>query len=110
MLNLIVSAYLIFDPEGKGYIVKSGIEKMLEEHGAKHGAGNAMLSQQRWNEMVSRAVIVVCVSGRPAYIYCLSNIPVRLPIVSQDWDANGTIDFAEFVFAFASWVDIDEGE
>lgn len=28
----------------------------------------------------------------------------------QDWDSNGTIDFAEFVFAFSSWVDIeDEG-
>jgi len=26
----------------------------------------------------------------------------------QDWDANGTIDFAEFVFSFTSWVDVDE--
>jgi hypothetical protein len=26
----------------------------------------------------------------------------------QDWDANGTIDFAEFVFSFTSWVDMDE--
>lgn len=51
MLNLIVSAYLIFDPEGKGYIEKSGIEKMVEEDGHKQG-NNAMLSQQRWNEMV----------------------------------------------------------
>eukprot|EP01039_Chlorochromonas_danica_P009489 gene9489-10480_t len=76
MLNLIVSAYLIFDPEGKGFIERSGVERLLEEHGAKHGGGNAMLSQQRWNEM--------------------------------DWDANGTIDFAEFVYAFATWVDIEE--
>lgn len=74
MLNLIVSAYLIFDPEGKGYIEKSGIEKMLAEDG-KQGGNNAMLSQQRWDEM--------------------------------DWDANGTIDFAEFVFSFTSWVDLD---
>ena len=51
VLNLIVSAYLIFDPEGKGFIEKTGIESMLEEHGHKAG-GNAMLSQQRWNEMV----------------------------------------------------------
>ena len=27
---------------------------------------------------------------------------------TQDWDANGTIDFAEFVFSFTSWVDVDE--
>jgi Ca2+-binding EF-hand superfamily protein len=53
MLNLIVSAYLIFDPDGKGYIEKSSVDVLLDEHGAKHGGGNAMLSQQRWNEMVS---------------------------------------------------------
>ncbi len=29
---------------------------------------------------------------------------------AQDWDDNGTIDFAEFVFAFTSWVDIDEAD
>jgi len=78
MLNLIVSAYLIFDPEGKGYIERGSVERMLEEHGKKAGKNHAMLSQQRWNEM--------------------------------DWDANGTIDFAEFVFAFTSWVDIDNDE
>lgn len=78
MLNLIVSAYLIFDPEGKGFIERASVEKMLEEHGKKTGKNHAMLSQQRWNEM--------------------------------DWDANGTIDFAEFVFAFTSWVDIDNEE
>lgn len=75
VLNLIVSAYLIFDTDGKGYIERTGIEAMLEEQGRK-GPGNAMLSQQRWAEM--------------------------------DWDANGTIDFAEFVYAFTSWVDLDE--
>lgn len=79
MLHLIVEAYLIFDPDGVGYIERSGIEKMLEEHGANNGSSsNAMLSQQRWDEM--------------------------------DWDANGTIDFAEFVYAFSSWVDIGEPE
>lgn len=52
MLNLIVSAYLIFDPDGKGYIERKNVESMLEEHGRKQGK-NAMLSQQRWAEMVS---------------------------------------------------------
>ena len=51
MLNLVVSAYLIFDPEGKGYIEKIQVERMMEEHGHKQGS-NAMLSQQRWSEMV----------------------------------------------------------
>lgn len=52
MLNLIVSAYLLFDPEGKGFIERSAIDKMIEVHGHKGSSGNAMLSQQRWNEMV----------------------------------------------------------
>ena len=52
MLGLIVSAYLLFDPEGKGFILKGAVEKMLEESG--HTAGkNAMLSQDKWKEMVS---------------------------------------------------------
>ena len=51
MLNLVVSAYLIFDPDGKGFIEKTQVEKMMEEHGHKQGS-NAMLSQQRWSEMV----------------------------------------------------------
>ncbi len=93
VLNLIVSAYLIFDPEGKGFIEKKGIESMLEEHGHKAG-GNAMLSQQRWNEMVSMLLVF------------FNNVSHFVP--TQDWDANGTIDFAEFVYAFTSWVDIDE--
>jgi Ca2+-binding EF-hand superfamily protein len=55
MLSLIVSAYLLFDPQGKGYIERSGIEKTLEEHGKGSGGGksSAVLSQQRWAEMVS---------------------------------------------------------
>jgi len=74
MLNLIVNAYLIFDPDGKGYIEKSGVHKLIEEQGSK--GKNPILSQQRWDDM--------------------------------DWDGNGTIDFAEFVFSFTTWLDIDE--
>lgn len=55
MLNLIVSAYLVFDPEGKGFIERASVEKMLEEHGKKAGKNHAVLSQQRWAEMVSQA-------------------------------------------------------
>lgn len=51
MLNLIVSAYLIFDPEGKGFIEKDAVNKMLVEEGSKQ-TQNALLSESRWNEMV----------------------------------------------------------
>ena len=50
MLNLIVSAYLLFDPKGCGYINREAVESLIGE--GKHR--NAMLSQHRWNEMVRR--------------------------------------------------------
>eukprot|EP01042_Synura_sphagnicola_P000805 gene805-892_t len=75
MLNLIVTAYLLFDPEAQGYIEKTAVEKLLEEDGHKQGK-NALLSEQKWKEM--------------------------------DWDANGTIDFAEFVISFSSWMDVTD--
>lgn len=75
VLNLIVSAYLLFDPNGTGAISRESVQGMIEEGKGKNS--NAMLSQDRWGEM--------------------------------DWDANGSIDFAEFVHAFSSWVDL-EGE
>lgn len=59
MLNLIVSAYLLFDKKCQGFIQKTTVDAMMEEH--KQGSGahsnqNAMLSQQRWKEMV-RSII-----------------------------------------------------
>jgi Ca2+-binding EF-hand superfamily protein len=54
MLSLIISAYLLFDPEGEGLIRKSSVEKILEEIG--HQSGRAtFLSSQKWKEMVSSA-------------------------------------------------------
>jgi len=53
LLNLIVTAYLLFDTEGKGYIERQGIEKTLAAHGNKKGMSHAFLSQERWAEMVS---------------------------------------------------------
>jgi len=48
MLNLIVSAYLLFDPNANGYIERESVEVLIGEGKRK----NAMLSQQRWDEMV----------------------------------------------------------
>lgn len=52
MLNLIVSAYLLFDPIPEGFIRKDSVERLLEEDGHKLGS-NSVLSETRWNEMVS---------------------------------------------------------
>lgn len=57
VLNLIVSAYLLFDPNGVGYISKNSVTSMISE--AKgNGKKNAMLSEQRWNEMVLLLALV----------------------------------------------------
>lgn len=77
MLNYIVTAYLLFDPEGVGAIKKSSLERWFEEGGEKTRK-NMDLTEQLWQTM--------------------------------DWDANGAIDFAEFVHTFSDWVDIEEDE
>jgi hypothetical protein len=43
--------------------------------------------------------------GDERFIICLSMFNYL-----QDWDGNGTIDFAEFLYSFASWVDIDDDD
>jgi Ca2+-binding EF-hand superfamily protein len=53
MLNLIVSAYLIFDPQAKGYIERQNVTTMLDEQEGRNKKGsNVILSEQRWKEMV----------------------------------------------------------
>eukprot|EP01041_Mallomonas_annulata_P009254 gene9254-19211_t len=74
LLNLIVYAYLLFDPVPEGFIRKEAVEQLLEEDGRKCGTKTIM--ETRWREM--------------------------------DWDESGTIDFAEFVYSFSSWVDLEE--
>ena len=70
ILALVVSAYLLFDPNAIGFITRTDIDKMITDHSnsekseARHHANksDSMLSKQRWDEM--------------------------------DWDHNGNIDFA----------------
>lgn len=84
MLNLIVSAYLIFDPQGSGSIKKAQVEKILEEASSKAthlhppdlGQNNHFLSADMWQTM--------------------------------DWNHDGGIDFGEFVYSFTNWIDVDE--
>ena len=49
MLRLIISAYLLFDPEGKGFINKDQVGEMLKESGSR--GDNSMLSNERWAEL-----------------------------------------------------------
>ena len=48
MLRLIISAYLLFDPEGKGHINKEQVGD-AQESGSK--GDNSMLSNERWEEL-----------------------------------------------------------
>lgn len=80
MLTLILSAYLLFDVNGDGCIYHENVEKLLEESGHKVGEGGGGNNTMMSSERWKEL----------------------------DWDANGTIDLAEFVNAFTMWVDIDE--
>ena len=51
MLNYIVTAYLLFDPEGTGAIQKSSLERWFEEGGEK-SRKNMDLTEQLWQTMV----------------------------------------------------------
>jgi Ca2+-binding EF-hand superfamily protein len=52
MLELIIVAYLLFDPKGRGLITMREVEKVLEEH-SKNGGSHSdhFLSKQMWKEM-----------------------------------------------------------
>jgi Ca2+-binding EF-hand superfamily protein len=50
MLQLIISAYLLFDTQGVGYIERDRVEVLLEETGHKQGT-NSMLTNERWKEL-----------------------------------------------------------
>lgn len=76
MLNLVVSAYMLFDPQGVGQISRKSVNAILEETNKSSNGSHNMMSQQKWNEM--------------------------------DWDNNGSIDMAEFIVSFSTWIDIDE--
>jgi Ca2+-binding EF-hand superfamily protein len=68
--NLILSAYLLFDPNGQGFITRKGVEKMIADGknnkgGRKEGGNrNLLLNENRWKEMVRT---VTCTS---IYSFC----------------------------------------
>lgn len=60
--NLILSAYLLFDPTGKGFITKKGVEQMIKKGKSKskeEGNRNLLLNESRWKEMV-RLSLLLC--------------------------------------------------
>jgi Ca2+-binding EF-hand superfamily protein len=82
MLDLIVGAWILFDSKGKGYIEKTAIAAVMGDAGGTGRAKNKGTGSAMGDEKMKQ----------------------------MDIDNGGTVDFAEFVFSFASWVDIDEDE
>lgn len=70
VLNLIVSAYLLFDPNGRGFIERGSVGNMINE-GTGNGKDmntNAMLSKERWDEMVGTLISVMHCTSESAYL------------------------------------------
>jgi Ca2+-binding EF-hand superfamily protein len=84
MLDLIIGAYFLFDTDGLGVLLKANVEKVLEESG--HKSGTHPTSSPMLSEQIWK---------------------------EMDWNEDGSLDFAAFVFEFSGWIDIDgelEGE
>ena len=78
MADLIAQAYLLFDSEGVGQITRKQVDKLLRDGNSKTGMKT---SNALLNEQRWK---------------------------EMDWNSDGSIDFAEFVFAFSTWVDIED--
>jgi calcium-binding protein CML len=82
MMKLIVNAHLLFDPTASGVIHRSDVERILMDENSE-SSGSTLKKKKN-------------------------------PLLhderwkQMDWNSDGSIDFAEFVFAFCSWVDIDD--
>lgn len=106
MLNLIVSAYLLFDPKARGYINRGAVESLIGE--GKHR--NAMLSQHRWNEMVTRhllafyfMLIFICRIGTPTEKSTLLNSFTLSPVGSWILRLMQNERFAHIFFIYFMW-------
>ncbi len=80
LCNLIVSAYLLFDTKGEGFITKTGVQKIIDEaappgSSSNKQKGNGMMSQQRWQEMVRNIVVfLVELSCLTLMDFCVSGL------------------------------------
>ena len=93
MLSLITTAYLIFDPVCKGYIERHELQNIIQTQLTK---GQSMESPR----LTPRA-------GPETSSSFLSEERWN----EMDWDANGCVDYAEFVCTFAGWaLDIDSAD
>ena len=77
MLNLIVSAYLIFDVEGRGYISRDVIENMIEEVGAHDDDGDIYLCY------VIMMMMMICY---PCYVIICYAVMMMMMMINNVYD------------------------
>lgn len=83
MMSMIVNAHLLFDPDATGVILRKNVEVILNFQNAS--AGGPKKKDGKSNPLLNDA-----------------------RWKEMDWNSDGSIDFAEFCFAFCSWVDLDD--
>ena len=86
-VNVVVDAFMFFDVDGSGYIMKDEVMKVME-------SGDMMSphSDSRGSRPGSR-------KGPP-----------QLRFDELDWDQNGRVSFKEFLFGMESWVGMETEE
>ena len=82
MMTLIVTAHLLFDINATGTIMRTDVEKILS---SQDNFSSSTKVKKKSNPLINDE-----------------------RWKEMDWNTDGSIDFAEFVWAFCSWVDLDE--
>lgn len=86
-LELVVTAYLMFDEDASGTIQTNEVRKIMQ----KHETSNHRMLERTSSGMTTKAIRAE-------------------RIKEMDVNEDGTITFQEFVLTFQKWVGIDEGE
>ena len=88
MMTLIVTAHLLFDKNATGIIMRTDVEKILS---SQDSISSSSKLKKKSNPLINDE-----------------------RWKEMDWNTDGSIDFAEFVFTFTSWVsaleDDEEGD
>ena len=92
----VIEAYLIFDPAARGSFTRADLAKTLQDLSCP--------SPTKAMRKKSDERLMAGGGGASMAVQFLTSERMD----EMDWDKNGCITFAEFVWSFESWIDLEE--
>lgn len=92
--HLVMDAYLEFDRDAKGYCSREELAGTIASWGGKSPSKGSGAKVPKYKDSIGP----------------VTQFLTQERMDELDWDKNGYITFKEFVFAFLSWVGVDERE